>query len=91
MHIFTKPQLVLGNTVPAAAMIRHGGRLYSSHTLEGTQPTLRQSPPMACCSTKAHVLPSPLAMITLSKPAAPEPITTCNSTNNKPRQEGGGQ
>lgn len=45
-------------------------------TFEGTQPTLRQSPPMACCSTNAHVFPSPFAMMTLSKPAAPEPITT---------------
>ena len=43
---------------------------------EGTQPTLRQSPPMRCRSTIATRAPSPAAPTAETSPAVPAPRTT---------------
>src|SRR5882724_1209850 len=44
--------------------------------LEGTQPTLRQSPPIRCRSTIADRAPSPAAPAAETSPAVPAPIAT---------------
>ena len=44
--------------------------------LEGTQPTLRQSPPIRCSSTIATLAPTPAAPAAVTNPPAPAPITT---------------
>src|SRR5262245_33762711 len=44
--------------------------------LEGTQPTLRQSPPKKCCSINATLAPRPAAPEAETNPAEPAPITT---------------
>jgi len=44
--------------------------------LEGTQPTLRQSPPMRCRSIRATFAPRPAAPAAQTRPAVPAPITT---------------
>src|SRR5712692_3075250 len=43
---------------------------------EGTHPTLRQSPPSRCFSTRATRAPSPAAPAAVTRPAVPAPITT---------------
>jgi hypothetical protein len=43
---------------------------------EGTQPTLRQSPPISSRSTMATRAPSPAAPAADTRPAAPAPIAT---------------
>src|SRR5438132_11430786 len=43
---------------------------------DGTQPTLRQSPPMRCFSIKATFAPTPAAIAAVTRPAVPAPITT---------------
>jgi hypothetical protein len=44
--------------------------------LDGTQPTLRQSPPMKCFSMSATFAPSPAAPMAVTNPAVPAPMTT---------------
>src|SRR5262249_15801080 len=44
--------------------------------LDGTQPTLRQSPPKSSPSTRATLAPSPAAPAAVTSPAVPAPITT---------------
>src|SRR5215471_6466751 len=44
--------------------------------LDGTQPTLRQSPPRRSRSTRATLAPSPAAPAAVTSPAVPAPITT---------------
>src|SRR5262249_42503039 len=44
--------------------------------LDGTQPTLRQSPPRSSRSTSATLAPSPAAPAAVTSPAVPAPITT---------------
>src|SRR5437879_11815644 len=44
--------------------------------LEGTQPTLRQSPPSRYLSIRATRAPSPAAPAAVTRPAVPAPITT---------------
>src|SRR4030095_9389104 len=44
--------------------------------LDGTQPTLRQSPPNRFRSTSATLAPSPAAPAALTNPAVPPPMTT---------------
>ncbi|KAA6418548.1 MAG: hypothetical protein FRX49_11493 [Trebouxia sp. A1-2] len=44
--------------------------------LEGTQPTLRQSPPIRCSSIIATLAPTPAAPAAVTNPPAPAPITT---------------
>src|SRR6266581_4098830 len=43
---------------------------------EGTHPTLRQSPPSRCFSTRATRAPRPAAPAAVTRPAVPAPITT---------------
>src|SRR5436309_9298426 len=43
---------------------------------EGTHPTLRQSPPSRCFSTRATLAPRPAAPAAVTSPAVPAPITT---------------
>src|SRR5437660_8326746 len=43
---------------------------------EGTHPTLRQSPPSRCFSTRATRAPNPAAPEAVTRPAVPAPITT---------------
>ena len=43
---------------------------------DGTQPTLRQSPPIRWRSTSATRAPSPAAPAAVTSPAVPAPITT---------------
>ena len=43
---------------------------------EGTQPTLRQSPPMRCRSTRATRAPRPAATAAVTRPPVPPPTTT---------------
>src|SRR4029077_10080946 len=44
--------------------------------LDGTQPTLKQSPPRRLRSTKAPFAPTPAAPAALTNPAVPAPTTT---------------
>src|SRR5262249_9055725 len=44
--------------------------------LDGTQPTLRQSPPRSSRSIRATLAPSPAAPAAVTSPAVPAPITT---------------
>src|SRR3989442_8795755 len=43
---------------------------------DGTQPTLRQSPPIKCFSIRATLAPTADAITAVTRPAVPEPITT---------------
>src|SRR3989449_4516750 len=43
---------------------------------DGTQPTLRQSPPIRCFSIRATFAPTAAAITAVTRPAVPAPITT---------------
>ena len=60
----------------AAARRAATARAARMMALDGTQPTLRQSPPRRCRSIKATFAPSPAAPAAVTSPAVPPPITT---------------
>ena len=69
------PPLILTPSAPAALispMIREDRMTH----FEGTQPTLRQSPPSRCRSMSATRAPSPAAPAAVTSPAVPAPMTT---------------
>ncbi len=72
-----------GSTAPGTRTPREAAARTSPTTreermthLDGTQPTMRQSPPSRCRSISATRAPSPAAPAAVTRPAVPAPITT---------------
>ena len=67
-----------GTSTPNCAALRTvaATRAAPMTPLEGTQPTLRQSPPISSRSINATRAPSPAAPAAVTKPAVPAPMTT---------------
>src|SRR5262245_51647172 len=67
-----------GTCIPNCAASRTwaAARAARISALDGTQPTLRQSPPRSSRSTSATLAPSPAAPAAVTSPAVPAPITT---------------
>jgi hypothetical protein len=63
------------NRSAASSAARHA-RAARIMALDGTQPTLRQSPPSSFRSTKATLAPSAAAIAAVTRPAVPPPTTT---------------
>ena len=67
-----------GNVRPNSAPSRADAQTRAARRIpfDGTQPTLRQSPPIRPRSTSATRAPSPAATTAVTSPAVPAPITT---------------
>ena len=81
MRSITAPKS--GSTAPLTLMPRAAAARISPTTreermthFEGTQPTLRQSPPRRCRSMSATRAPRPAAPAAVTSPAVPPPMTT---------------
>ena len=59
-----------------AARTSDAARAERIRAFEGTQPTLRQSPPSRCRSSNATRAPAPAAKLAAINPAVPAPTTT---------------
>ena len=60
----------------SASLISKTTREERIRHFDGTQPTLRQSPPSRCRSTNATLAPRPAAPAAVTSPAVPAPRTT---------------
>jgi hypothetical protein len=65
-------------STPSSALRRTSLRARAERrsALDGTQPTLRQSPPAKCFSTSADLAPRRAACLAEMRPPAPAPIAT---------------
>ena len=70
----TPPGKVNPNAAPSRADAHT--RAARRTPFDGTQPTLRQSPPIRCRSTRATLAPRPAATAAVTSPAVPAPTTT---------------